>query len=632
MAVDDVFGPGGSLASTLPGYEPRAEQGVLADAVAEALETRTHLLAEAGTGVGKSLAYLVPALRSGQKVIVATATKALQEQLLGNDVPAAEAALGRRVKVAVLKGRQNYLCRRSLHGLGLLGGELLTSERDARLYERMLPWIESTETGDRAELDFEPPSSLWNELAVGSDRCGGRRCALYSTCFAEAARERAGEADLVIANHALYFADVGLRGRADGAAVLPDHDAVVFDEAHRLEESAATWLGGRVTAGGLDRLASDVDRACRAASLPVPARAVDGAVHAGDRLLAAVAPPSGRRRVTEPPRDLVMELAGALARLAAELAGRGEELDALARRAAGLAVELEGCLDAPALERVVWAEPGVVAWAPVDVSEPLRELLWGEGPTAILVSATLRAGETFAYPRARLGIDDADELAVGSPYDFREQALLYLPRAMPDPRSPEANARIADEVVALCGLSRGRALVLTTSYRALGEIADRIRGPALVPRARPGGGAARAPAGALPGRGRLGARRHLDLLAGRRRPRRGSVATRHREAPVRRARRPAARGALRADRSRRRRLVPRLRPAGRRPAAPAGLRPADPGPRGQRRRRRARPRLRGRGYGRAFLDALPPAPIVETRAEVAAFFGAEAQGVAAGGC
>jgi ATP-dependent DNA helicase DinG len=474
--VERVFGPGGALAATLPGYEPRPEQLALADAVARALDTGTHLLAEAGTGVGKSLAYLVPALQSGQRVVVATATKALQEQLLVHDVPAAAAVLGREVRVAVLKGRQNYLCRKSVHALDLLGGALLKTERDADDLERLRPWIDATETGDRAELDLEPSVSLWAELAVGSDRCSGRRCPFVSTCFAEAARERAGEAELVIANHALYFADVGLRGKTDGAAVLPDHDAVVFDEAHRLEESAATWLGGRVSAAGLNRLAGDVDRACRAGSVAVPARALDAVVIAGDRLLGAVAPHAGRRRVRELPRDLVLGLVETLGRLAGELAGRGEELDGLGRRAAGTALELELCLEAPELERVVWAEPGALAWAPVDVSEQLRELLWGEGPTAVLVSATLGVAGSFAFPRTRLGIDEADELAVGSPYDFREQALLYVPASMPEPRSPEAAVRVAEEVVALCGLSRGRALVLTTSYRSLGEIAARVRG------------------------------------------------------------------------------------------------------------------------------------------------------------
>jgi ATP-dependent DNA helicase DinG len=473
--MDGFFAPGGRLHATLPGYEPRPEQAALAAAVERSLASGRHLLAEAGTGVGKSLAYLIPALESGQRVVVATATKALQQQLLANDVPAAAAALGREVRVAVLKGRQNYLCRKNLQGLELLGGALLARAEDARAYERMLPWIEATETGDRAELDFEPSHSLWYELAVGSDRCRGRRCPFVGSCFAEGARELAGEAELVIANHALYFADVAVRGKSDGAAVLPDHDAVVFDEAHRLEESAATWLGGRVSAAGLNRLAGDVDRACREAELPAPAAAMDAMVIAGERLLAAVAPPSGRRRVREPPLDLVLRLARTLESLSDELRGRNDDLDALGRRALSTAGELEECLDAPELERVVWAEPGALAWAPVDVSEPLRDLLWDDGPTAVLVSATLAVNDSFDFPRRRLGIDHAIELSVGSPYDYREQALLYLPRSMPDPRSPGALARVAEEVVALCALSRGRALVLTSSYRALDEIAERAR-------------------------------------------------------------------------------------------------------------------------------------------------------------
>ncbi|MEO8290014.1 MAG: DEAD/DEAH box helicase, partial [Gaiellaceae bacterium] len=223
--MDTFFGPGGRLAGALPGFEPRKEQGALAQEVAEAIEQRDHLVAEAGTGTGKSLAYLLPALVSGQRVVVATATKALQEQLLTKDVPAAAAALGRKVRVAVLKGRQNYLCRKSLQGIDQLGGLFRTAE-DAADFERLRDWIETTETGDRAELEFEPSHTLWAELSVGADRCAGKRCPFVGTCFAEQARERAGEAELVIANHALYFADLSLRTRSDGAAVLPAHDAV----------------------------------------------------------------------------------------------------------------------------------------------------------------------------------------------------------------------------------------------------------------------------------------------------------------------------------------------------------------------------------------------------------------------
>src|SRR3954454_5863904 len=217
--MNDVFGPSGTLARALPDFEPRAEQAALARAVEHALATGEHLVAEAGTGVGKSLAYLVPALESGRRGVVATATKALQEQLLQKDVPLAAAALGRKVRVEVLKGRANYLCRRQLQGFQPF---LLPEGRDGRAWEAMQGWLDTTETGDRAELEIEPSEALWSELAVGPDRCSGRRCPFVSACFSEVARQRASEADLVIVNHALYFAHV-----ASGGGVLPEHDAVI---------------------------------------------------------------------------------------------------------------------------------------------------------------------------------------------------------------------------------------------------------------------------------------------------------------------------------------------------------------------------------------------------------------------
>ena len=466
--MHDAFAPGGALAATLPGFESRPEQAALAAAVEAALASGEHLVAEAGTGTGKSLAYLLPALESGRRVVVATATKALQSQLLAKDVPAAALALGREVSVAVLKGRQNYVCRKQLASFGPM---LLRDPRDEAGWDALQPWLDETETGDRAELPFEPSEALWAELAVGADRCAGRRCPFVSTCFSEAARVRAGEAELVIANHALYFADV-----AAGFGVLPEHDAVVFDEAHRLEETAATWLGGRVSRAGLRRLAADVERACRDGAVAVPARAVDRVEQAGERLLRAVAPAVGRQRLRAIPVEAALVLVDALAALSGELSGRAEGLDQLARRALMTAAQVEACLEPGGLERVVWAEPDAIAWAPVDVSSELRDRLWDEGPTAILVSATLTTGDDARFVRRRLGLDHARELVVGSPYDFREQALLYVPRTMPDPRGPGFSESVAEEVVALLGLSRGRALVLTSSYRALKVIRERLAG------------------------------------------------------------------------------------------------------------------------------------------------------------
>jgi ATP-dependent DNA helicase DinG len=474
--VEQLFSPGGALASALPEFESRPEQAELAAAVAAALESGRHLLAEAGTGTGKSLGYILPALESGKRVLVSTATKPLQEQLLTKDVPVAAAALGREVRVVVLKGRQNYLCRRSLQAFELLGGALFPQPEHAAAFEAMRPWIDSTVTGDRAELEREPPEAVWSEVAVGSERCLGRRCPLLAACFSEAARARAAEADLVIANHALYFADLGLRELLDAPAVLPEHDAVVFDEAHRLEDAAAAWLGGRVAAAQLARLARDVDGACREAGIAAPARALDRVEIAAGRLLGAVAPASGKRRLRELPRREADAVVERLTELADALAGRGEELDALARRALGAAADVVRCRDLEDAARVAWAEPDAIAWAPVDVSRELSERLWDAGPTAVLVSATLSTAGDFGFVRERLGLRDADELSVESPFDFASQALLYLPRGAPDPRSPAALVRAVDEIAALCRISAGRALVLTSSYRALDEIARGLRG------------------------------------------------------------------------------------------------------------------------------------------------------------
>jgi ATP-dependent DNA helicase DinG len=468
MRMEAIFGPGGALARALVDYEPRPEQAALAAAVEHALATGEHLVAEAGTGVGKSLGYLIPALESGQCVVVATATKALQEQLLHKDVPIAAAAIGRTVKVEVLKGRANYLCRRQLQGFQPF---LMPDGRDGRAWEAMQGWLDTTETGDRAELDVEPSGALWSELAVGPDRCSGRRCAFHSACFAEAARGRAAEADLVIVNHALYFAHL-----ASGGGVLPEHDAVIFDEAHRLEESAASWLGGNVSRAGLRRLGADIERACREAQRTLPARQLDRVERTGERLLRAVAPGSGRKRLREVPAEQALVLIDALADLSNVLQGQGEDLDALSRRSLDAAAQVEACLEPGELERVVWAEPDILAWAPVDVSDELRERLWNDGPTAVLVSATLATGEDATFVRRRLGLDRAREALVGSPFDFPEQALIYLPRAMPDPRSDGFTERAADEIVSLLALSEGRALVLTSSYRALDAYREHVRG------------------------------------------------------------------------------------------------------------------------------------------------------------
>jgi ATP-dependent DNA helicase DinG len=487
--VDAIFGAGGRLAATLAGFEPRAEQQALAEAVEHALATGEHLLAEAGTGTGKSLAYVIPALESGRRVVVATATKALQQQLLANDVPAAAAALGRDVDCALLKGRDNYLCRRSLQGLELLGpeaGALFRTSEDAAQFAELHDWIDATETGDRAELPFEPTTSLWSELAVGADRCLGRRCPVRASCFSEAARERAAEAELVITNHALYLGDIAVRSRRGGeGGVLPEHDAVVFDEAHRLEEAASTWFGGRVSISGLRRLTRDVERWARERESQPPARLLDEIDALGREVIERLDPGRGRKRLTERDLDQIVDagaaLGATLVQLSEQLIGAGEEADTLARRARAFDSDLAACLELGE-GLVSWSEPGAIVWAPVDVAEVLREALWESGVTAVLVSATLEA----PYVAPRLGLDDARQVVLPSPFEYELQALLYVPDRLPEPRAPGYLDRLGEEVVELCRLSRGRALVLTSSFRALDELADRAESELSFPVLRQG--------------------------------------------------------------------------------------------------------------------------------------------------
>jgi ATP-dependent DNA helicase DinG len=464
------------LSRAWPGFRERASQRTMADAVAQTFEHGGSLLCEAGTGVGKSLAYLIPAATSGRTVVISTATRALQSQLLHDDLPLAEAALGRKIDAVVLKGRGNYICRLAA---GDVEQRLVDPDHPLAL-ERLRPWLATTETGDRAELQFAPPAGLWSELTVGADRCRGPRCPLQSTCFSERARARAGEAEIVFVNHALYFADLGLRIASDGRiGVLPEHDVVVFDEAHELEDVAAEWLGARIGASDLLRLAREIERACERDGRNRPAAELVDMERHGAALAAALGYSDARRRlrpadVAALPMAATSGLRDALSTLAAKLEGGGDECDVVARQTVRLHAALERCLEADPDETVVWSERGDLGArlcaAPVMVGPVLREALWDRIGSAVLCSATLATGDDLGFVRRRLGIDGARELQLPSPFDDAEQALLYLPPDAPDPRAPGFEIAVAEHVVRLCEASGGRALCLFTSHRALDRV------------------------------------------------------------------------------------------------------------------------------------------------------------------
>ena len=387
----------------------------------------------------------------------------------------------------------------------------------------MRGWIETTETGDRAELDVEPPDAVWAEIAVGADRCLGRRCAFVGRVLLRGGARAGRPGGALIANHALYFADLGLRSRATRPAILPEHDAVVFDEAHRLEESAASWLGGRVgRAGAPAGSLRDADRACREADVPAPARALDRVERAGAcGCCARSRRPAAAGGCARCPPSRPRARRAARASSPSALEGGGDEIDAVAGRVAA----------ARRRRRRVsrGGRPTTASSGPSPTCSPGRRSTSARrsrscsGTTGRPRSSSprrCRPASDFGFVRERLGLREARRgrrrLAVRLPL---AGASLPAARHLPDPRADGAVERVAEEVAALCRLSAGRALVLTSSYRALDAVAAGDPRARPVRRARAGRGAARAAARALPRGGRLRARRHLDVLAGDRRAR-----------------------------------------------------------------------------------------------------------------
>lgn len=478
----------------LAGSEDRPSQKAMAEAVGQAIREQRHLIVQAGTGTGKSLAYLVPILARGARAVVSTATKALQDQLATRDLPKLAESLGVPFEFAVLKGRSNYVCLQRVSELNGTGDQLMLDADDAGAHDlgplgreirRLVHWAEhDTGTGDRAELDFEPREVAWSQVSVGSRDCpGAGRCPSGGRCFAEKARERAGLADVIVVNTHLYAT-----GLAIGGEFLPPHDVVVFDEAHELEDIASSAFGFEITAGRLGALG----RGSRAL-LDDPASAVaveDGASVFSDVVKAHLGRPLPRPLPTEDADRLVM-LRERLSRLQAELkrsaraAGDGPTGAAADH---GRHLRLQQALGhlLRDLDYVVSLSGDDVAWvegpdhsptlrvAPVDVGESMRSRLWSvqDGPTAVLTSATIppRLGD-----RLGLAPGSYDQLDVGSPYAYDEQSLLYCPLHLPDPRHADFEAAMHDELVALIEAAEGRTLALFTSWRAMRAAAEAVK-------------------------------------------------------------------------------------------------------------------------------------------------------------
>ncbi len=479
MAEDDLTSALANVIARLPGGgEIRSGQIDMAVAVENAIENKRHLIVQAGTGTGKGLGYLVPAILSGNKIVVSTATKALQDQLSGKDLPLLQKSLPTPFEFAVLKGRSNYLCAQRAKEVVPEGDgqmqldEIETTGKLGKEILKLVEWGRSTKSGDRSDLSFEPSPRAWSMLSVTGMECpGAAKCPSGDNCFAERARASAETADVVVVNTHLYGSHL-----ASGGHVIPDHDVVIFDEAHELEDIAASALGLEMTAGRFASLARNARRLVGASDAAV----IDDVIAAGDRLERALEPYRNQRLVGELPSDLTEVLTLGIERTQALLSaikGAADDDPSKARvQIAGghLAGDL-GMVRDVTDTHVRWVEgpahAPVLKVAPIDVGGALAEKLWPDH-TAVLTSATIPSGLA-----ARVGIaeDGHDELDAGSPFDFDSQALLYCATHLPDPRNDGYRDALHDELAFLIEAAGGRTLALFTSWRSMELAAEAMR-------------------------------------------------------------------------------------------------------------------------------------------------------------
>ncbi len=557
--IHDALGPDGLIARHFDAYEHRPEQIDMAEAAQKAFQSGRHLLVEAGTGVGKSFAYLVPAIyqatRNKKRVVVSTYTISLQEQLVEKDIPTLARLLGEDFRAVLVKGRANYLCLRRLERASARAASLFIGQSEHRTLKRIERWAMKTRDGSLSDLSPPPDWRVWDRVCAEHGNCRGRRCAHDKRCFYQRARRRAQQAHLLVTNHALFFSDLAIRA-ASGTGVLPAFDLVVFDEAHNIETVACDQLGIGVSSTQMTFLLGSLwqpkrERGLLASGLfakPGAARrACEAAAEASNELFGALmrwlaSPEGGSGRVPRP--GIVRDpLSPALQALARELQSLGratqdeetaDELAAYADRAKGLADAVDAFIgqtygadpkEAGKTAKEGEAPPGAVYWvevsgvpqatgpkqrmrdkspptdslfdpdeggrggrsrpprvtlraSPVDVGPMLDLLLWQNVPSAVLTSATLSVAphDEFAYARRRLGLEEADTLQVGSPFDYERNVRLYVEADLPEPNRPEYFAAAVEAIRKYLDLSEGRAFVLFTSHQMLRRAAEALRG------------------------------------------------------------------------------------------------------------------------------------------------------------
>ena len=483
------FGPGGWLAARHPHFENRPGQLRMAQAVEAAFRDRRHLLVEAGTGTGKTLAYLIPAIASGRRVVISTGTRNLQDQLYTKDIPFLARHLDQPLRVCYMKGRANYLCRQKVYDME--NRPVLHGLEEVEEFAAIRDWERTTETGDRSELTALPESSaLWHTVDARRDTCTGQKCPQFDRCFLTLMHTRALESDLIIVNHHLFFADLALREN-DFASVLPPYNAVVFDEAHEVEEIAGNYFGRTTSNYRFEELCRDAEAMLRRqgrAAAPL-LRALKQLVDYTFRFCSVFPGPEGRfgfdnrEQFLEENFDEYAGLQNSLLRLDGELSAlndKPEDVHALLRRLAELRSDLTFLLESRDRQFVYWYERrarGLFLQAtPIDVSQILAERLFDQVDTVVMTSATLAVGGNFEFLRSRLGIRSAHEELLEPHFDYPNQALLYIPSSLPDPTDAGFTDAAAEEIVRLLNLSQGRAFVLFTSFQQMRQIFERVRG------------------------------------------------------------------------------------------------------------------------------------------------------------
>jgi ATP-dependent DNA helicase DinG len=507
MSSNAILGPGGAIARQLKSYEPRPQQLRMAEAVGQAIADRHHLMVEAGTGVGKSFAYLVPAILAAAdtkdfRVVISTHTINLQEQLIHKDLPFLQTVLPRPFTAALVKGRSNYLSLRRLYGAQQRSGASLTDDAPQRQLHQIAAWARQTKDGSRSDLGFQPAAAVWDLVQSDTGNCLGRQCPTYARCFYFKARKQIHDAQVLVVNHALFFSDLALR--RDGPGLLPPYQVVVFDEAHTLEDVAADHLGLDISRGSVDYLLNQLHSPRTGGGLVsffgtlTSVNLVSAARIAADDFFTSIwdwqrNQLRGTGRVQAPyiVADVVSE---ALLKLASHLEGLARplqqpeekiELIAAAGRCHGLATGIDNWLGQKLDGQVYWVEAAgdrghkvTLASAPIEVGPVLREELYAKVPTIILTSATLSAGgrSGFRHIQQRLGLDDCPSLQLGSSFNYPEQVELHLFRAIPDPAAqPQAFEQAAwAKIQEYVTRTQGRAFVLFTSYSMMQTAADQL--------------------------------------------------------------------------------------------------------------------------------------------------------------